>query len=364
MTDNTTEPIDPLANIPIVFDPNIAALQAIADSTKDITATDHRDSAKMALVKEARQKLVKARTTIEKLGKKMRDGSNAFNKRVITEEDRLIAIIEPEELRLKAIEAEAAALALKEERMALLPERRERLKPYMEASLILDEVLCDLDNIQFEAFFNTAVAMHNESVAAAVKAEQDAKQAALDAQQKQIDEEKQRIKDADDKRIRDEQEAKDKKEQEEREKVAVEERAAKALIARTNARFALLSKIGFVPEGNGAHFQLLDISRIDVADVERLTDEEFDTLVRPAEVELAARAKRKIEEDERIANETRAAAEKAAIEKREQEQARFKEWRASFGYTEESKDQFKLFKNANGTYSLCKVLGTFLPESN
>lgn len=55
-------------------------------------------------VQRARTALVTVRTGIAAKGKMARDDANAFSKAVISEEKRLIAFIEPEELRLKAMQ--------------------------------------------------------------------------------------------------------------------------------------------------------------------------------------------------------------------------------------------------------------------
>jgi len=51
-------------------------------------------------------KATKARTGITSTGKTARDDANAFSKAIIAEEKRLVAIIEPEELRLKSLRDE------------------------------------------------------------------------------------------------------------------------------------------------------------------------------------------------------------------------------------------------------------------
>ena len=107
------------------FDPTKEVLQQLVLKTQSITATDLKDKAQLEVVKQNRIELKKARVQIEKTGKAMRDDANAYSKAVIAKEKELIGIISPEEDRLKAIESEAEELAIREERMKKLPERKE-----------------------------------------------------------------------------------------------------------------------------------------------------------------------------------------------------------------------------------------------
>ncbi|MDD0837871.1 hypothetical protein PSQ40_04735 [Curvibacter sp. HBC61] len=79
-------------------------LRALVEKAKPITAiknAEGRDECHSVL-----QTLIKARTTITKRGKEVRDDANKFAKAVIAEESRLIAITEAEETRLQALRDE------------------------------------------------------------------------------------------------------------------------------------------------------------------------------------------------------------------------------------------------------------------
>ena len=89
------------------FDPTVAELTAMVAKTKKLKATDLEDKAQLAIVKENRIVLKKARVQIEKRGKELREDALKFQRAVIAKEKELIAIIEPEEDRLEAIEQEA-----------------------------------------------------------------------------------------------------------------------------------------------------------------------------------------------------------------------------------------------------------------
>lgn len=141
------------------FDPTVAELTALRDSTKGITATDLKDEKQLALVKDTRIALKTARVKIEKKGKELREDANAFAKKVIAKEKELIAIIEPEEERLKAIEEEAKQLAIREERQAIMPERIERMKAAHPNPVIIEEAILGMDNIQFDSYLNDLKAL-------------------------------------------------------------------------------------------------------------------------------------------------------------------------------------------------------------
>lgn len=78
-----------------------AALVALVGKHKDIT--EIKDKAGREQAHGAAMELMRTRTTIADLSKKARDDATKFSKAVIAEETRLIAIIEPEEKRLKAL---------------------------------------------------------------------------------------------------------------------------------------------------------------------------------------------------------------------------------------------------------------------
>lgn len=90
-------------------------LRTLATKHADIKVI--KDKAGREQCHSAMMDLQNTRTAITKTGKTARDDANAFAKAVISEEGRLIAIIEPEEKRLRSLrdgwddarEAEAAA---------------------------------------------------------------------------------------------------------------------------------------------------------------------------------------------------------------------------------------------------------------
>ena len=101
----------------------VATLQGIAKKAKTIT-----EKSELAKIKETRKELVSLRNKItkERLGftaelRKKVNTVNGMGK-------ELVAIIEPEELRLKSIEKKIEQEELRKERLALLPTRKAMLK--------------------------------------------------------------------------------------------------------------------------------------------------------------------------------------------------------------------------------------------
>lgn len=227
------------------FSPKLAELKALVESTKSINADDLEDPKQLKIVKESRIQLKNARVAIEKAGKALREDALKFQKAVIAKEKELIAIIEPEEIRLESIEDEAKKIGIRKARIEALPYRKERIARIGKyAKPASDEEIIEMDPNEFEAHINavnsSALAEERQEMDknrliedARIKAEQDKKQAELDLQQKKLDEEarkiqqqkdiaaaeeKARIETAD--RMKREQEEKDRKDKEKRDSEA------------------------------------------------------------------------------------------------------------------------------------------------
>lgn len=256
------------------FDPTVAELTAMVEATKDISATDLKDKKQIEIVKENRISLMKARTKITKIGKELREEAVAFQKAVIAKEKELIGIIEPEEDRLSKIEDDAKRIFTREARIALLPERREKLLNIGVTDFdVTDEQLIAMDNISFDSFCNEKVALI-----------QRIEQEKIDADKRLIEEEKNKIA-----RTKEIEEAKAKAVEDEKKRQAEQEELAKAR-------------------------------------AERAKQEE---------------EARKIEEAKQL-----------------EKQKDFVKFRASHGYTEETKNDYKMEESATG-YTLYKKLGEF-----
>lgn len=314
------------------FDPTVAELTAMVASTKGITATDLKDRNQLEIVKTARISLKNARVRITKVGKELRADALAFQKAVIAKETELIAIIDPEETRLEAIEEEAKQLYIREERLKLLPTRKERLLAIDGVKeWATDEELLNLNSEAYEAFFNECTATHNEEVRLAdlkKKEEEEAKlakeradaQAKLDAERKAFEEDKAK---EEAKRIEAEAKAEAKRKADQ-DKLDEEKRKIEA-----------------------EKLAIQHAKEVEEAKVKAKEEAE-------AKAKADAEAKAKAEADENKRKEAEEKAEKAKLEKRKA----FTAFRASHGYTEETKDDY-ITKETEEGYDLYKKVGTF-----
>lgn len=209
------------------FNPTIAELQKLVENSKQITAIDLDDKKQLDNVKNARISLKNARVAISKTGKELREDALKFQKDIIAKEKELIAIIEPEELRLGAIENEAKEKKLKEERIALLPERKDKLSKIGDGMDVPDEFLLSLDSNQFIEHVNARISAKNEFDRKVLEdRERKAKEEDLRLQrEKEVREREEKARQEERAKLEREQkdklekEIREKKEQEEREKV-------------------------------------------------------------------------------------------------------------------------------------------------
>lgn len=142
-----------------LFDPNVEALTALVAESAGIVTVDLADPTQLEVVKTARIKLRDARVLIEKTGKGYRQDAIEYQRAVIAKEDSLIAIIEPEEKRLKAFEEQAKREKEDAIRREQLPARMERLTTN---GLTMTEAdVLALDSVEFETKFNELVAEKN-----------------------------------------------------------------------------------------------------------------------------------------------------------------------------------------------------------
>ena len=141
-----------------IFNPNKANLEAIVAEVKGVTADPVKiTKAELELVFSTRKRLVTARTTIVKAGKTAREEALRYQKDVINYEKELIAIISPEENRLKQIEEDTKNYHLKKERRKHLPENKARLAKIGDNINILDKEILDMDPTEFDAYYNQRI---------------------------------------------------------------------------------------------------------------------------------------------------------------------------------------------------------------
>jgi len=338
---------------PAVFDPAKAELQAIAEEVASITA----DPAKMTkedfeLIKSTKNKVVKMRTRIQKRGLELRAAANKYNSDVLEYEKGLIAIIEPEEKRLKELQAAAEEYAMKQERLKTLPEFKEKLASIGDGIEATDEELLALDPNGRDAYYNQRLGAHLE----AKKAEDDARK----AQEEEA------------KRAEEERLAKERREMEqEKERIAME---------RRGVRIERLLSLGFRNEGDVFRFdEKVFIARdgLDIPDTDfnewldrcsayigsenRRKEAEAEEK-RQADLKAAAETARKEEEErQRKAKEDEEAARLAEEEKQraaEAERARtagFENWQKENSYNPETD---KLIYE-NGVTTLYRAVATY-----
>ena len=110
-----------------------ANLVALAKKYADIVAV--KDKTDRAQVHGAAMTLKNNRTAIKSAGKAAREDAASFQKAVITEENRLVAIIEPEEIRLLALrdEFDAAEEAAKQAKITSERKRIDGIKAAIDA---------------------------------------------------------------------------------------------------------------------------------------------------------------------------------------------------------------------------------------
>lgn len=155
------------------FDPKIADLQAIVEKTSVITSIDLNSETALAVFAENQKELQKARLLVTRTGKALREESTAFSKLVIAREKELLAVIEPEEERLKQIKEEAEHAVLIESRKAMTPFRIKTMKERGLSEVQYPANIEDLDSNEFEAHVSIKVAENNEIELAKLREEKD-----------------------------------------------------------------------------------------------------------------------------------------------------------------------------------------------
>ncbi len=247
------------------FDPNFEKLAALVAESAGIVEVNLDDSTQLETVKKARIKLRDARVLIEKTGTAYRADALKYQREVIAKEKDLIAIIEPEEQRLKEFEKAADVEKARRIRVAQMPERRQRLES---SGFPVDEArILDMDSVAFETHFNELVAEKNrqekeaaDKKAAADKADLDRREAAVKEGERKLEEEKnareREEKARADERARIEREATEKKQREEREAAEQKERDEKARkdLEKKQAYQKFLDENGYTKE-NAADFK-------------------------------------------------------------------------------------------------------------
>lgn len=156
----------------------------LALATKHAGITLVVDKAGREQAHGAAMELTRARTTVERTAKEARDDATKFSKAVIAEAARLVAIVEPEEIRLKAVrdawDAEQARIKAEAEakeraRVLAITERIAEIKSYFtlatqcrtaERAKALIDKLAAYDLTGFEEFDAEATQAHADTIKA------------------------------------------------------------------------------------------------------------------------------------------------------------------------------------------------------
>lgn len=137
-----------IAKVDITPTIDITSLSTLAERAKKVVVNDITNEAEMAVAKSMRKELSDARIEISKNAKVAREDFHKAWKGVIEVEKILLSEFTDEEDRLKKYETDLKAKKLRDERMLVLPTRRERLGD-IEAT---DEELLAMDDLTFSNF--------------------------------------------------------------------------------------------------------------------------------------------------------------------------------------------------------------------
>lgn len=298
------------------FDPTVDELMKLSESAKLVVVTDPTDKAQIARVTEVRKSLKAVRVRITNTGKEMREKATKFNRDVLAKERELIAIIEPDELRLSEIEAQIERAAEIERMKLLLPVRRARIAAISTQVMITHAELNAMSIEDFEAYILRLQTRINEDNAKKLADERAA-----------FDQEK-RDREAEDKRKADEERIR----KEEREKA---ERDATEKV------------------------------RLDAERIEREAKQKADKILsdaRAAADEEARLARVKKDEDQRISDEAMMKKHREDQDKIQREKAqRFQAFLKGKGVSEENAKDHEQ-RHVGNTIQLWKKIGVYVVE--
>ena len=211
----------PIERAALALESSKTEQRLLALATKHTSITVVKDKAGREQAHGAYMELMRARTTVEKASKEVREDATKFSKAVIAEAARLVAIVEPEEARLKEArdvwDAEQARIKAEAEakeraRVLAITERIAAIKSYVvlanncrtsERVAELEAKLGATEMVGFEEFEAEAVMAladteahlnrvlanirEQESEAARIKAEQEAEAARLKSEREELD---------------------------------------------------------------------------------------------------------------------------------------------------------------------------------
>jgi regulator of extracellular matrix RemA (YlzA/DUF370 family) len=215
-----TTALPPAERAALALDSGKAERHLTELASKHASIVEVKDKAGREQAHGAAMELTRARTAVERAAKEAREDATKFSKAVIAEAARLVAIVEPEETRLKAVrdawDAEQARIKAEAEakeraRVLAITERIAAIKSYVvlanncrtsERVADLHTKLSGVELVGFEEFEAEAVEAHamamehlrtvhadrkaQEEEAARVKAEQESEAARLKAEREEL----------------------------------------------------------------------------------------------------------------------------------------------------------------------------------
>jgi len=220
------------------FDVTKQQLEELVTESKKIVVTDYRDKTQVALATKSCKELRDIEIDIEKKGKSYRDVFTKVNRGIKGKQDELLGVTNPEIERLKEIKDKAEEVRINDERLAKLPERRERIDSIGSSFETTDALLLALNDSDFESHYNICLHDKLETDKQAAEEKRLADEAKLEAERAKLAEDK-RL--ADEEAARKAQEAQDAVDAEAKrvaDEVEAKRVAAQAIIDAENAKIA------------------------------------------------------------------------------------------------------------------------------
>lgn len=215
------------------FNPTIQELTELSEGYKGLKINWIDDNEWYEIVKRAQLDLRDKRNAIAKLWKSMRDWANAYVKKVLEEERKLIAIIEGTEQGLKAERERIDKEKEMEKRKGLLPIRKQELFELWVSEFDQEKLLLmsDFEFMNLKQELNAEIQRKEQEKLQKEREEIEKEKQKLDEEKRKIEIEKQ-IKEAEEKASKEtEERLKKKQEEEQQEKIENEKKEKEKLEA-------------------------------------------------------------------------------------------------------------------------------------
>jgi hypothetical protein len=288
----------------------------LAEKYKALEINGVQDTVGYKMVDTARKDLKAKRRDVEKFVeaylKQKRELYNADRKEALDVQDDHVKIIASIERELKEKQEKIDQEILKAERMALLPERKQKLEEI--DFMVADDELLLMNPSEFQEFYNEKKSEYLEEKERKIK-----KQEAVIAREKELEAARQKARESAEKKAKEEAERKEEETKEREEKIKKEAEEEKQKAIEEERRRAEEEK-------------------------QRIIDEQKDREAKRIEAEeRGIREVREREDSERV--------EREKLEKRK----KYQEFLLSNGYTEENKSDFRTEVQESETILFKKV---------